>query len=174
MRRIRPSLAPDVVAIGDIEMDRAAHRVRRAGKEVHLGPTEYKLLDHLIQHPGRVFSREQLLDAVWGCDVYVEARTVDVHVGRLRKALNVEGVRDPIRTVRSAGYSLDDARPLGSYRASSPAYCGGEAAGAGGVDDQQHLAAIAASTLRRSAGGRKSHRRPCALCTSGPGKPTEG
>ena len=109
MRRIRPSLAPDIVAIGDIEMDRAAHRVRRAGKEVHLGPTEYKLLDHLIQHPGRVFSREQLLDAVWGSDVYVEARTVDVHVGRLRKALNIDGVRDPIRTVRSAGYSLDDA-----------------------------------------------------------------
>ncbi|MEI9994807.1 MAG: phosphate regulon transcriptional regulator PhoB [Rhizomicrobium sp.] len=109
MRRIRPSLAPDTVAIGDIEMDRAAHRVRRAGKEVHLGPTEYKLLDHLIQHPGRVFSREQLLDAVWGSDVYVEARTVDVHVGRLRKALYVDGVRDPIRTVRSAGYSLDDA-----------------------------------------------------------------
>jgi two-component system phosphate regulon response regulator PhoB len=109
MRRIRPSLAPDTVAIGDIEMDRAAHRVRRAGKEVHLGPTEYKLLDHLIQHPGRVFSREQLLDAVWGSDVYVEARTVDVHVGRLRKALNIDGTQDPIRTVRSAGYSLDDA-----------------------------------------------------------------
>ncbi len=78
------------------------------GIEVHLGPTEYKLLDHLIQHPGRVFSREQLLDAVWGSDVYVEARTVDVHVGRLRKALNIEGVSDPIRTVRSAGYSLDE------------------------------------------------------------------
>src|SRR5277367_5694497 len=108
MRRIRPSLAPDVVAVGDIEMDRAAHRVRRGGVEVHLGPTEYRLLDHLIQHPGRVFSREQLLDAVWGSDVYVEARTVDVHVGRLRKALNIEGVGDPIRTVRSAGYSLDD------------------------------------------------------------------
>src|ERR1700740_239660 len=109
MRRIRPSLAEDVVKIGDIEMDRAAHRVRRSGKEVHLGPTEYKLLDHLIQHPGRVFSREQLLDAVWGSDVYVEARTVDVHVGRLRKALNVPGENDPIRTVRSAGYALDDA-----------------------------------------------------------------
>src|ERR1700690_3742415 len=113
MRRIRPSLAPDTVAIGDIEMDRAAHRVRRAGKEVHLGPTEYKLLDHLIQHPGRVFSREQLLDAVWGWDVYVEARTVDVHVGRLRKALNIEGASDPIRTVRSAGYSLDSASTIG-------------------------------------------------------------
>src|SRR5471030_683310 len=109
LRRIRPSLAEDVVSVGDIEMDRAAHRVRRAGTEVHLGPTEYRLLDHLIQHPGRVFSREQLLDAVWGSDVYVEARTVDVHVGRLRKALNIEGAADPIRTVRSAGYSLDSA-----------------------------------------------------------------
>ncbi|GAA0568430.1 phosphate regulon transcriptional regulator PhoB [Rhizomicrobium electricum] len=108
MRRIRPSLAEDIVTVGDIEMDRAAHRVRRAGKEVHLGPTEYKLLDHLIQHPGRVFSREQLLDAVWGSDVYVEARTVDVHVGRLRKALIVDGSNDPIRTVRSAGYALED------------------------------------------------------------------
>jgi len=108
MRRIRPSLAEDVVTVGDIEMDRAAHRVRRSGREVHLGPTEYKLLDHLIQHPGRVFSREQLLDAVWGSDVYVEARTVDVHVGRLRKALSVEGTNDPIRTVRSAGYALED------------------------------------------------------------------
>jgi len=108
MRRIRPSLAEDVVTVGDIEMDRGAHRVRRAGREVHLGPTEYKLLDHLIQHPGRVFSREQLLDAVWGSDVYVEARTVDVHVGRLRKALNIEGTGDPIRTVRSAGYALEE------------------------------------------------------------------
>jgi two-component system, OmpR family, phosphate regulon response regulator PhoB len=108
LRRIRPSLAEDVVRSGDIEMDRAAHRVRRAGKEVHLGPTEYKLLEHLIQYPGRVFSREQLLDAVWGSDVYVEARTVDVHVGRLRKALTVEGVGDPVRTVRSAGYALED------------------------------------------------------------------
>jgi two-component system phosphate regulon response regulator PhoB len=108
MRRIRPGLAEDVVKIGDIEMDRAAHRVRRSGREIHLGPTEYKLLDHLIQHPGRVFSREQLLDAVWGSDVYVEVRTVDVHVGRLRKALNIDGVGDPIRTVRSAGYALDE------------------------------------------------------------------
>jgi two-component system phosphate regulon response regulator PhoB len=108
MRRIRPGLSEDTVRVGDIEMDRAAHRVRRSGHEVHLGPTEYKLLDHLIQHPGRVFSREQLLDAVWGSDIYVEARTVDVHVGRLRKALNLEGTRDPIRTVRSAGYSLDE------------------------------------------------------------------
>jgi two-component system phosphate regulon response regulator PhoB len=92
---------------GDIVIDRVAHRVRRDGKEVHLGPTEFRLLDYFMQHPGRVFSREQLLDAVWGSDVYVEARTVDVHVGRLRKALNASADGDPIRTVRSAGYSLD-------------------------------------------------------------------
>ncbi|MFN4091595.1 MAG: phosphate regulon transcriptional regulator PhoB [Brevundimonas sp.] len=107
LRRIRPGLADDRINHGDIVIDRVAHRVRRAGTEIHLGPTEFRLLDHLMQHPGRVFSREQLLDAVWGSDVYVEARTVDVHVGRLRKALNVEGTVNPIRTVRSAGYSLD-------------------------------------------------------------------
>jgi two-component system phosphate regulon response regulator PhoB len=108
MRRVRPSLVEDVMALGDIMMDRATHRVRRGNRDVHLGPTEYRLLDHLMQHPGRVFSREQLLDAVWGSDVYVEARTVDVHVGRLRKALNIDSERDPIRTVRSAGYSFDE------------------------------------------------------------------
>ena len=107
LRRIRPGLADDRLNHGDIVIDRVAHRVRRAGNEIHLGPTEFRLLDHLMQHPGRVFSREQLLDAVWGSDVYVEARTVDVHVVRLRKALNVEGTVTPIRTVRSAGYSLD-------------------------------------------------------------------
>ena len=107
LRRIRPGLADDRINHADIVIDRVAHRVRRAGKEIHLGPTEFRLLDHLMKHPGRVFSREQLLDAVWGSDVYVEARTVDVHVGRLRKALNVEGTVNPIRTVRSAGYSLD-------------------------------------------------------------------
>jgi two-component system phosphate regulon response regulator PhoB len=107
LRRIRPGLADDSINHGDIVIDRVAHRVRRSGQEIHLGPTEFRLLDHLMQHPGRVFSREQLLDAVWGSDVYVEARTVDVHVGRLRKALNVEGTVNPIRTVRSAGYSLD-------------------------------------------------------------------
>jgi len=107
LRRIRPGLADDRINHGDIVIDRVAHRVRRAGSEIHLGPTEFRLLDHFMQHPGRVFSREQLLDAVWGSDVYVEARTVDVHVGRLRKALNIEGTINPIRTVRSAGYSLD-------------------------------------------------------------------
>lgn len=107
LRRIRPGLAEDRVRHGDITVDRVAHRVKRNGREIHLGPTEFRLLDYFIQHPGRVFSREQLLDAVWGSDVYVEARTVDVHVGRLRKALNKEADMDPIRTVRSAGYALD-------------------------------------------------------------------
>ncbi len=108
MRRVRPSLVEDVVAVGEISIDRGSHRVRRSSRDIHLGPTEYRLLDQLMQHPGRVFSREQLLDNVWGSDVYVEARTVDVHVGRLRKALNQPGERDPIRTVRSAGYSFDE------------------------------------------------------------------
>ena len=107
LRRIRPGLADDRITVGDIVIDRVAHRVKRNGKEIHLGPTEFRLLDYLMQHPGRVFSREQLLDAVWGSDVYVEARTVDVHIGRLRKALNGSSDGDPIRTVRSAGYSLD-------------------------------------------------------------------
>jgi two-component system phosphate regulon response regulator PhoB len=107
LRRIRPGLAEDHIRHGDLIIDRAAHRVRRGAREVRLGPTEFRLLDYLMQHPGRVFSREQLLDAVWGSDVYVEARTVDVHIGRLRKALNDGFEEDPIRTVRSAGYSLD-------------------------------------------------------------------
>jgi two-component system phosphate regulon response regulator PhoB len=105
LRRIRPGLAEDRVRAGDIVIDRVAHRVRRAGEEIHLGPTEFRLLDYFMQHPGRVFSREQLLNAVWGSDVYVETRTVDVHIGRLRRALGGDG--DPIRTVRSAGYALD-------------------------------------------------------------------
>ena len=107
LRRIRPALSEDRVEFGEISVDRLSHRVQRAGRDIHLGPTEYKLLDYLMQYPRRVFSREQLLDAVWGNDVYVEARTVDVHVGRLRKALNNGDQFDPIRTVRSAGYSLD-------------------------------------------------------------------
>ncbi len=111
MRRIRPGLAEDRVRVGDIVIDRVAHRVKRGQRDIHLGPTEFRLLDYLMQHPGRVFSREQLLDAVWGSDVYVEARTVDVHIGRLRRALNDDEEADLIRTVRSAGYSLDpDAR----------------------------------------------------------------
>ncbi|MEE2690415.1 MAG: phosphate regulon transcriptional regulator PhoB [Pseudomonadota bacterium] len=107
LRRIRPGLVQDEVLHGDIRLDRTSHRVWREEKEIHLGPTEFRLLDHLIQHPGRVFSREQLLNAVWGSDVFVEVRTVDVHIGRLRKALNKHDQGDPIRTVRSAGYALD-------------------------------------------------------------------
>lgn len=107
LRRIRPALVEDVVEHGDLKVDRTAHRVWRGEQEIHLGPTEFRLLDHLIQHPGRVFSREQLLNAVWGSDVFVEVRTVDVHVGRLRKALTSFDHEDPIRTVRAAGYSLD-------------------------------------------------------------------
>ncbi len=106
LRRIRPGLRDDKVVVGDIEIDRVEHRVTRNGEDIHLGPTEFRLLDYFMQHPGRVFSREQLLDTVWGSDVYVELRTVDVHVGRLRKALRQSGGDDPIRTVRSAGYAL--------------------------------------------------------------------
>jgi two-component system phosphate regulon response regulator PhoB len=88
-------------------MDLIAHRVRRNGRDIHLGPTEFRLLRHLMEHQGRVFTREQLLDVVWGPDVYVEPRTVDVHIRRLRKAINDGADFDLIRTVRSAGYSLD-------------------------------------------------------------------
>ncbi len=109
LRRIRPGLADDRLVFGDIVVDRVSYRVKGGERDVHLGPTEFRLLDYFMQHPGRVFSREQLLDAVWGSDVYVEARTVDVHVGRLRKALNEGDEIDPIRTVRSAGYALDKA-----------------------------------------------------------------
>jgi two-component system phosphate regulon response regulator PhoB len=107
LRRIRPGLTEDKVRQGDLMIDRVAHRVKRGADDIRLGPTEFRLLDHFMQHPGRVFSREQLLDAVWGSDVYVETRTVDVHIGRLRRALNRDGHEDPIRTVRSAGYSLE-------------------------------------------------------------------
>ncbi len=108
LRRTRTSLTGDVATFGDISLDRERRRVRRGQREVHLGPTEFRMLDCLLQRPGRVYSREQLLDLVWGRDVYVEARTVDVHVGRLRKALNRRGEKDPIRTVRAAGYALDE------------------------------------------------------------------
>jgi two-component system, OmpR family, phosphate regulon response regulator PhoB len=107
MRRAQPGAAEETLQFGDVTMDLAGHRVSRSNKPIHLGPTEFRLLRHLMQHPGRVFSREQLLDAVWGHDVYVEARTVDVHIRRLRKALNADGGGDLVRTVRSAGYALD-------------------------------------------------------------------
>lgn len=107
MRRVRPALSGEQLAYGDIQMDVTAHRVRRAGEAVQLGPTEFRLLRHLLENPGRVFSRERLLDAVWTHDSEIDARTVDVHVRRLRRALNDGGRADLIRTVRSAGYSLD-------------------------------------------------------------------
>jgi len=107
LRRARPAMASEMLEFEDLSMDLAAHRVRRGDREVRLGPTEFRLLRYLLEHPGRVFSREQLLDAVWGRDVYVEPRTVDVHIRRLRKAINTDEARDLIRTVRSAGYALD-------------------------------------------------------------------
>ena len=106
LRRSKPGLLAALLRAGDLELDRETHRVRRKGRELHLGPTEYRLLEFFMQSPGRVFSRAQLLDGVWGRDVYVDERTVDVHVGRLRKALG--NGRDPIRTVRGAGYSLNE------------------------------------------------------------------
>ncbi len=108
LRRSNPQLIAAVLKAGDIELDRTTHRVRRSGKEIHLGPTEYRLLEYLMGNPGRVYSREQLLDGVWGTDVYVDERTVDVHVGRLRKAINKGRAKDPIRTVRGAGYAFDE------------------------------------------------------------------
>jgi len=107
LRRLRPALSEESISYSDLRMDLAAHKVTREGAAIHLGPTEFRLLRHFLEHPGRVFSREQLLDAVWGQDVYVESRTVDVHVRRLRQALNAGGRADLIRTVRSAGYALD-------------------------------------------------------------------
>ncbi|MEP3280217.1 MAG: phosphate regulon transcriptional regulator PhoB [Stappiaceae bacterium] len=108
LRRAKPEVVSSQLRSGDIELDRETHRVRRSGREIHLGPTEFRLLEYLMQAPGRVFSREQLLDGVWGHDVYVDERTVDVHVGRLRKALNKGFGKDPIRTVRGAGYAFND------------------------------------------------------------------
>jgi two-component system phosphate regulon response regulator PhoB len=108
LRRARPELVSTLLRAGDIELDRETHRVRRSGREIHLGPTEFRLLEFLMQSPGRVFSREQLLDGVWGHDVYVDERTVDVHIGRLRKAVNTGSSVDPIRTVRGAGYAFND------------------------------------------------------------------
>jgi two-component system phosphate regulon response regulator PhoB len=108
LRRASPERIATILTAGDIELDREKRRVSRAGREIVLGPTEFRLLEFLMQSPGRVFSREQLLDGVWGRDVYIDERTVDVHVGRLRKALNRGRGSDPIRTVRGSGYSLDE------------------------------------------------------------------
>ena len=108
LRRARPETVASILEIGGLELDRQTHRIRRSRRELHLGPTEYRLLEFLMQKPGRVFSREQLLDGVWGQGVYVDERTVDVHIGRLRKAINRGHAKDPIRTVRGAGYAFDE------------------------------------------------------------------
>ncbi len=108
LRRSSPELITNALVVGDIELDRETHRVQRQNREIHLGPTEFRLLEFLMRTPGRVYSREQLLNGVWGHDVYVDDRTVDVHIGRLRKAINKGRARDPIRTVRGAGYAFDD------------------------------------------------------------------
>ncbi|MCW5685555.1 MAG: phosphate regulon transcriptional regulator PhoB [Pseudolabrys sp.] len=108
LRRASPERVASVLAVGDIELDRDKKRVSRASRAIDLGPTEYRLLEFLMERPGRVFSRAQLLDSVWGNESYIDERTVDVHVGRLRKALNRPKEIDPIRTVRGSGYAIDD------------------------------------------------------------------
>ncbi len=107
LRRIRPALAGEMLTVGDLILDATAHRVTRRGQTIVLGPTEFRLLKFFMEHPGRVFSRGQLLDAVWGTDSDIELRTVDVHIRRLRKGIELDDVTDPVRTVRSAGYSLE-------------------------------------------------------------------
>jgi len=108
LRRANPGLAADVIALGDLKLDRTTRRVHRDGREVRLGPTEFRLLECLMRQPGRVYGRDQLLDQVWGRDAEIDDRTVDVHVGRLRKSLSRTEESDPIRTVRGAGYSFDE------------------------------------------------------------------
>ncbi len=107
LRRVRPALAGETISVGDIALDPTAHRVSRRGQTMKIGPTEFRLLRHLMEHPNRVFSRGQLLDAVWGSGSDIELRTVDVHIRRLRQAISLPGASDPIRTVRSAGYSFE-------------------------------------------------------------------
>ncbi len=107
LRRVRPALAGETIEAGDIKLDPVAHRVERRGQQLQIGPTEYRLIRFFMEHPRRVFSRSQLLDAVWGTGSEIEERTVDVHIRRLRKAITMENARDPIRTVRSAGYALE-------------------------------------------------------------------
>jgi len=119
-RRFRPALTEKTLSFAGVSMDVAGHKVSRDGIEIHLSPTEFSLLRYLLEHPARVFSREQLLDSVWGHDIYVELRTVDVHIRRLRKGLDYDGKRpDIIRTVRSAGYALEEV-PLGEKQPEEP------------------------------------------------------
>lgn len=107
LRRSRPALAGGQLNFADLELDPASHRVRRGGEPLHLGPTEFKLLRYFMERPNRVLSRQQILDGVWGMDSEIDERTVDVHIRRLRKAINRDGEEDPIRTVRAAGYAMD-------------------------------------------------------------------
>jgi two-component system phosphate regulon response regulator PhoB len=107
LRRVRPALAGETITVGDLSLDPTAHRVIRRGQQIKIGPTEFRLLKHFMEHPGRVFSRGQLLDAVWGSGSDIELRTVDVHIRRLRQAIALPGAADPVRTVRSAGYALE-------------------------------------------------------------------
>jgi two-component system, OmpR family, phosphate regulon response regulator PhoB len=107
LRRSRPGLTGETLHFGDLELDRASHRVRRSGEALHLGPTEFRLLRYFMERPGRVVSRQQILDGVWGMDSDIDERTVDVHIRRLRKAINRSEDVDPIRTVRAAGYAMD-------------------------------------------------------------------
>ena len=109
LRRAKPEVLSSVLKVGDIVLDRESHRVYRRKSEIRLGPTEFRLLEFMMQHPGRVFSRSQLLDNVWGETIYIDERTVDVHVGRLRKAVNTGRMPDVIRTVRGAGYAIKEA-----------------------------------------------------------------
>ncbi|MEB3415074.1 phosphate regulon transcriptional regulator PhoB [Alteriqipengyuania sp. WL0013] len=107
LRRVRPALAGESLSVGDIVLDPVAHSVERRGQALHLGPTEFRLLKFFMESPRRVFSRSQLLDGVWGTGSEIEERTVDVHIRRLRKAIEIDGSDDPIRTVRAAGYALE-------------------------------------------------------------------
>jgi len=107
LRRSQPSLAGEMLSFGDLELDPASHRVHRGGEAIHLGPTEFRLLRYFMERPQRVLSRQQILDGVWGMDADIDERTVDVHIRRLRKAINSAGETDPIRTVRAAGYAMD-------------------------------------------------------------------
>jgi two-component system, OmpR family, phosphate regulon response regulator PhoB len=113
LRRVRPAQGGQVLAVGDLRLDAQAHRVHRGPRELHLGPTEFRLLAALMERAGRVWSREALLDRVWGRDIYVDSRTVDVHIGRLRKTLCAAGEHDPIRTIRGAGYAVEPAATPG-------------------------------------------------------------
>jgi two-component system, OmpR family, phosphate regulon response regulator PhoB len=107
LRRSRPAIGGEMISFADLELDPAAHRIRRSGESIHLGPTEFRLLRYFMERPARIHSRDQLLDAIWGMDKNIDHRTVDVHIRRLRKAINLPGLPDLIRTVRSAGYALD-------------------------------------------------------------------